>query len=125
MIGLMRDGQLLVKAASALRWRAIERMDDGTGRLTLGEGDDKTVRVLSVDTMRMLDRVRGGAEDDDRILGLMANQISARIGAAAEQSGLGRGFSGGSPRLGMLKDLEELGAVLLGKEVENDLPETS
>ena len=73
--------------------------------------------TLSADTMRLLDAVRGNARDDDRILGLMPNRVSARIGAAAEQAGLGTGYSGESPRLGMLKDLEELGAVLLGKQL--------
>ena len=119
MIGLMRDGMLRVSTASTLRWGAIERQDDGTGRLTISEGDDVTTRTLSADTMRRLDAIRDDAPDDERVLGLMPNQISARIGAAAEQAGLGTGYSGESPRLGMLKDLEELGAVLLGERIED------
>ena len=51
----------------------------------------------------------------------MPNQLSARIGAAAEQAGLGSGYGGESPRPGMLKDLEELGAVLLGDRIEDDV----
>lgn len=120
MIGLMRDGLLRVKDASALRWRAIVRMPDGTGRLTVGEGDVAVSRRLSADTMLLLDEIRGGASDDERVLRLMPNQVSARIGAAAEQAGLGPGYSGESPRLGMLKDLDELGAVLLGEWIERD-----
>ena len=125
MIGLMRDGMLRVKEASALRWGAIELMDDGTGRLRLGEGDAAVSRVLSTDTMRLLDAVRGDATDDERVLGLMPNQITSRIGAAAEQAGLGQGYSGESPRLGMLKDLEELGAVLLGERIDDEVNEES
>ena len=125
MIGLMRDGLLRVKEASALRWSAIELMDDGTGRLRLGEGDAAVSRRLSADTMMMLDAIRGDARDDERVLGLMPNQITSRIGAAAEQAGLGPGYSGESPRLGMLKDLEELGAVLLGERIEDEALETS
>ena len=119
MIGLMRDGLLRVKEASDLRWSAIDLMDDGTGRLHLGEGDAAVARTLSADTMRLLDSVRGNARDEERILGLMPNRVSARIGAAAEQAGLGPGYSGESPRLGMLKDLDELGAVLLGERIED------
>ena len=55
----------------------------------------------------------------------MLNQITSRIGAGAEQAGLGPGHGGESPRLGMLKDLDELGSVLLGKEVEYEVLETS
>ena len=47
MIGLMRDGMLRVKYAAGLRWRAVERLDDGTCRLTRGAGDAVPVRVLS------------------------------------------------------------------------------
>ena len=72
------------------------------------------------DTMRLLHTVRCGALDDDRVFGLMPNQISARVGSAARHAGLGPGYSGESPRLGMLKDLEELGVVLLGEQLEGD-----
>ena len=68
----------------------------------------KVEPVLAVSTDRI-----------SRVFGLMPNQLSARIGAAAEQAGLGPGYSGESPRLGMLKDLDELGAVLLGEQLED------
>ena len=42
------------------------------------------------------------------------NQIAKRIDAAARQAGLGEGYSGDSPRLGMIKDMETLGVHLLG-----------
>ena len=108
-----------------LTWSAIEHRPDGTGSVTVGEGDATVSRVLSADTMRLLDTVRGDGGDDDRVFGLMPNQLSVRIGAAAEQAGLGPGYGGESPRLGMLKDLEELGVVLLGERIEADRPEKS
>ena len=125
MIGLMRDGMLRVREASDLTWGAIESLPDGTGRLRTGEGQDAESRVLSADTMRLLDAIRNDAGDADRIIGLMPNQITLRIGAAAEHAGLGSGYSGESPRLGMLKDLDELGVLLLGKQLESEVLETS
>ena len=122
IIGLMRDGMLRVKEAAVLTWGSIECRPNGTGSVTISEGDSAVSRVLSADTMRLLDAVRGDAADDERVLGLMPNQISARIGSAAEQAGLGTGYSGESPRLGMLKDLEELGAVVLGERLEGEVP---
>ena len=53
----------------------------------------------------------------------MPNQITLRIGAVAEHAGLGPGYSGESPRLGMLKDLKDLGAVLLGERIEGETPD--
>ena len=94
---------------AALSWRALDlvrRALDGA----MSDPDE---------SLRRLDAIRDDAPDDERVLGLMPNQISARIGAAAEQAGLGIGYSGESPRLGMLKDLEELGAVLLGERIED------
>ena len=120
MIGLMRDGMLRVREASDLTWGALESLPDGTGRLRTGGGEDVTVRVLSVDTMRLLNVIRHDAGDSERIIGLMPNQITLRIGAVAEHAGLGPGYSGESPRLGMLKDLDDLGAVLLGERLGRD-----
>ena len=55
------------------------------------------------------------------ILGLMPNQItSADRGCWLSRQDLGQGYSGESPRLGMLKDLDELGAVLLGERLGRD-----
>ena len=81
MIGLMRDGLLRVKEASDLRWSAIYLMDDGTGRLHLGEGEGAVARTLSADTMMMLDSVRGNARDDERI-----SRIDAQPGKCPHRS---------------------------------------
>ena len=122
MIGLMRDGMLRVREASDLTWGALESLPDGTGRLRTGGGEDVTVRVLSADTMRLLNVIRHDAGDSERIIGLMPNQITLRIGAVAEHAGLGPGYSGESPRLGMLKDLDELGGCAAGRAAGEGWP---
>ena len=56
----------------------------------------------------------GNAMGDKRVRGLMLNQITSRIGATAGQAGLGSCYGDESPRLGMLKGLEELGRCYWG-----------
>ena len=46
------------------------------------------------------------------VFGLSARQISRRIKAATKMAGLGDGFSGHSPRVGMAQDLSAAGAEL-------------
>ena len=114
MIGLMRDARLRVAEAAALTWGDVERVPGGTGRVLVGESG---YRVVSADTMRLLSSVRRNAGDAEPVLGMRPNQIAIRIGAAAKQAGLGAGYSGDSPRLGMTRDLETLGVLLLGGHV--------
>ena len=111
MIGLMRDARLRVSEAAALTWGDLEQSPDGSGRLRVGQSGH---RVVSADTVRLLSSVRGGAGSDEPLLGMKPNQITIRIGAAARQAGLGGGYSGDSPRLGMIRDMETLGVLLLG-----------
>ena len=111
MIGLMRDARLRVSEAAALIWGDLERVPGGSGRVRVGETD---YRVVSADTMRLLSSVRRGAGEDEPILGMRPNQIAIRIGAAARQAGLDEGYSGESPRLGMIQDMETLGVLLPG-----------
>ena len=68
--------------------------------------------MVSTDTMKQLPSVRRGADDGESVLGMRPNQIAIRIGAAARQAGLGEGYSGDSPRLGMIRDMETLGVHL-------------
>ena len=116
MTGLMRDARLPVNEAAALTWGDVERVPGGTGRVRVG---DTGYRVVSADTMRLLSSVRRNAGDGDAepLLGMRPNQIAIRIGAAARQAGLGEGYSGDSPRLGMIQDLETLGVLLLGSHL--------
>ena len=111
MIGLMRDARLRVGEAAALTWGDLEQAPDGSGRVRTGQSG---FRVVSADTMRLLSSVRRHANDNEPLLGMKPNQITIRIGAAARQAGLGGGYSGDSPRLGMIRDMETMGVLLLG-----------
>ncbi len=68
---------------------------------------------LGSQSMRDLAAIRPpDADPDSRVLPLSATQISCRITAAARAAGLGDGFSGHSPRIGMALDLAAAGASL-------------
>ena len=114
IIGLMRDARLRVNEAAALTWGDLEKVQGGSGRVRVGETG---YRVVSADTMKLLSSVRRGAGGGEPLLGMRPNQIAIRIGAAARQAGLGEGYSGDSPRLGMIRDMETLGVLLLGSYV--------
>ena len=114
MIGLMRDARLRVSEAAELTWADIERVRGGSGRVRVVGADETSYREVSADTMKLLLPIRREAEDNEPVLGMRPNQIATRIGAAARQAGLGEGYSGDSPRLGMIKDMETLGVHLLG-----------
>ena len=114
MIGLMRDARLRVSEAAALTWGDVERVRGGSGRVRVVGVEEPSYREVSADTMKLLLPIRRGAGDDEPVLGMKPNQIAARIGAAARQAGLGEGYSGDSPQLGMIKDMETLGVHLLG-----------
>ena len=114
IIGLMRDARLRVSEVAELTWGDIARVRGGSGRVRVVGDEETSYREVSVDTMRLLLTVRRGAGDDEPVLGMRPNKIAERIGAAARQAGLGEGYSGDSPRLGMIKDMETLGVHLLG-----------
>lgn len=117
IVRVMRDALLRVSEAAELLWGAIEEAEDGTGRLLIkrsktdpeGEG---AVAFLSVPTMDSLRAIRLGAPEDGRVFGLRAGGISRRIRQAALAAGLGDGFSGHSPRVGMARDLARTGTAL-------------
>ena len=96
MIGLMRDARLRVSEAAELTWGDIKRVR------VVGT-EETSYREVSADTMKLLLPVRRGTGDDEPVLDMRPNQIATRIGTAARQAGLGEGYSGDSPRLGMIK----------------------
>ena len=117
MISLMRDALLRVSEAAALMWGDITALNNGTGRLLIrrsktdlaGKG---AVAFVSFQTMEALELLRVGVTESDSVFGLSPNQISKRIKQAAQSAGLGEGFSGHSPRVGMACDLARVGAEL-------------
>ena len=117
LICLMRDAMLRVSEAAVLTWIDIVSEADGTGRLLIrrsktdseGEG---AVAFLSAQTMAALRLICGARGSTDSVFGLRPNQISRRIKQAAQAAGLGDGFSGHSPRVGMARDLARAGIEL-------------
>ena len=117
LISLMRDAMLRVSEAAVLTWKDIVTEADGTGRLLIrrsktdaeGEG---AVTFVSAETMAALGLIRNGPVYTDSVFGLRPNQISRRIKQAAQAAGLGDGFSGHSPRVGMARDLARAGIEL-------------
>ena len=117
LVRLMRDAMLRVSECAALTWSDIETVADGSGRLLIrrsktdldGEG---AVVFVSAPTMAALASIRNGAQAELRVFELSPNQISFRIKKAALAAGLGEGFSGHSPRVGMAQDLARIGVEL-------------
>ncbi|MYE54963.1 MAG: tyrosine-type recombinase/integrase, partial [Chloroflexi bacterium] len=117
IIGLMRDALLRVSEAAALRWSDIVPMDDGTGSLLIRRSktdqDGKgAVAFVSAPTMKSLARIRGDTPEEGSVFGLARSQLSRRIARAALEAGLGEGFSGHSPCVGMAQDLARAGIEL-------------
>ena len=114
----MRDALLRREEAAALTWADIAWEDDGSGRLTVRRSKTDpeaggAVQYLGPATMRDLAAIRPAAAlPGDRVFGISGSQVSRRIAAAARAAGLGDGFSGHSPRVGMAQDLAASGAAL-------------
>ena len=117
LISTMRDAMLRVSEAAALRWRDLEQASDGSGRLLIQRSKTDTeaqgaVAFVSPETMLAVDLIRPRGRGDDPMFGLRPNQIARRINQAARAAGLGGGFSGHSPRVGMAQDLARAGIEL-------------
>ena len=117
LIQVMRDALLRRSEAAALTWDDVNHAEDGSGRLTIRRSKTDqagigSVGYLSPATMTALERVRAARGADDRLFGLSPSQINRRIAAACQAAGLGDGFSGHSPRIGMAIDLARAGTEL-------------
>ena len=100
-----------------MTWVDIVTAADVTGRLlfrrskTDSEGEG-SVAFLSATTMTSLKTIRNGMVDTGSVSGLRPKQIARRIKQAAQAAGLGDGFSGHSPRVGMARELARFGIEL-------------
>ena len=107
----MRDALLRRGETAALTWADIAWEDDGSGRLTIRRSKTDpeacgAVQYLGPPTMRDLAALRPpDARPGDSVFGIGGSQVSRRIAAAARAAGLGDGFSGHSPGVGMAQDL--------------------
>lgn len=115
LIRTMRDGLLSAADVRTRRWADVKTL--GTGPALLRVTRRERHIWLSPETAESLAAMRpDGATDDDPVFatrrsGLLrpprAETLTAWIGRAAREAGLGAGYSSRSPRYGMLLDLPE------------------
>ena len=117
LASVMRDALLRRMEAAELRWDCVEFRPDGSARITVRRSkttSSSAVLYAGVEAADALRRIRPpDAKPGDRAFGLHSGRaISNRIAAMAIAAGLGKGFSGHSPRVGMAQDLTAAGAGL-------------
>ena len=120
LLQVMRDGLLRISEAAALTWGNVELQEDGSGRLHVArsktdQSSEGAVLFLGPAAVQTLVAIRPEEAVIDagaRVFNLSADRIRRRIKAAARMAGLGEGFSGHSPRVGMAQDLSAAGAEL-------------
>ena len=117
---VMRDSLLRRSEAAALRWRLVEFDNNGGGFVKLErsktdqDGESVILYIGPQATADLLAIHPTTAAPNQSVFGVTAHSISRRIRAAALHAGLGDGYSGHSPRIGMAQDLEEHGAQMAG-----------
>ena len=114
---VMRDALLRRGEAAELRWGAVEFRRDGSARVIIKRSKtSNTSAVLYVGPQATEDlrRIRPEqASPRARVFELRCGRsISNRIAAMTRAAGLGEGFSGHSPRIGMAQDLTAAGVGL-------------
>ena len=118
IISVMRDAMLRVGEAAALVWSDVREWSDGSGRLYVrrSKTDQRAAGVLLYlgrQAMGDLEVVRPRfCDSGEGVYRLSSRQLSRRISEAAAAAGLGQGFSGHSPRIGMSIDLASDGSGL-------------
>ena len=113
LISVMRDGLLLCRDVKDMRWCDITEADDGSGELQLRNPLWRNVGVyISPETMKVLAKIREGAKSDESVFKMSSGKIYERVRKAAEQAGLGKGYTTDSPRMGMAEDLIKAGREL-------------
>lgn len=112
ILQVMRDALLRVGEAAALTWGDVEYQVDGCALLHVrrsktdrkGEGKTLLLSPLAVEDLRRAFPDGPGAQDE-RVFGLGPRQIGERVRRVCEHAGLGAGYSGHSPRVGMAQDM--------------------
>lgn len=117
MASVMRDAMLRRSEACELRWGSVQFRPDGSARVTVRRSKtNKASAVLYVghEAAEALRRIRPrNVVRTARVFRLRSGQaISNRLAAMARAAGLGEGFSGHSPRVGMARDLTAAGTEL-------------
>ena len=117
-VRLLHDGLLRPSEAISLVWDDYTRNAGGSGLIRIarsktdqvGEG---SLQLISADTARALERIRGDAGQNDKIFDFCARTLSRRIKAACAAAGLKGRYAGHSGRVGMAMDLVSGGATEL------------
>lgn len=118
IISVMRNAMLRVGEAGALVWGDIRPQANGKGgayirRSKTDQRSVGTLRHLGRRAMSDLELIRPAFHHaGDSVFGLTSRQITNRIKASAKTAGLGPGYSGHSPRVGMAIDLARRGVGL-------------
>ena len=118
IISVMRDAMLRAGEAAALTWSDVREWSDGSGRLYVrrSKTDQQAVGALlylGSQAMSDLGVVRPlSCQGGDSVFRTGARHLSRRIAEACRAAGLGEGFSGHSPRIGMSIDLASEGSGL-------------
>lgn len=114
---VMRDALLRRSEAAELRWGDVEFSPDGSSLVTIRRSKTSlvsAVQYVGVEATRALRRIRpANVHPHARVFGLRSGRsISNRIAAMTRAAGLGEGYSGHSPRVGMAQDLTAAGVGL-------------
>ena len=115
IVSTMFDALLRLMEATELRWADISYNSDRSGLLYIrhSKNDQEgrgAFQWLSPQTMEYLESIRPiGQDSDARVFGLTNWTIQRRIRLMALAAGLGRGYSGHSPRIGMIHELVAAG----------------
>ena len=123
LLQVMRDALLRRSEAAALTWGNIEVHTDGSGRITVtwsktgqgGQGGQGAVVPLGAAAVQALLAIRPTQAVIDAsasVFNLSSSQIGRRIKRATEIAGLGDGYTGHIPRVGMAQNLSAAGAGL-------------
>ena len=115
---VMRDAMLRRHEAANLRWGEVEFRPDGSSRVTIRRSktsDQSTVLYVGLRATAALKRIRPcDPAPAGTVFGVRSGRtISRRIAAMCLQAGLGKGYTGHSPRVGMTQDLAAQGAGLV------------
>ena len=118
IVSVMRDALLRRQEAAALRWADVEFHPGGSSRVTVRRSKTSNrpaVLYVGVRATAALNRIRPDSPiPGARVFGVRRGRtISTRIAAVCREAGLGEGFSGHSPRVGMAQDLAAHGAGLV------------
>ena len=118
IVSVMRDALLRRCEAANLRWADVKFRRDGSSRVVIRRSKTSNapaVLYVGVRATAALNRIRPRkAAPGARVFGVQRGRtISLRIAAMCREAGLGEGFSGHSPRVGMTQDLTANGAGLV------------